>query len=61
MDTIDLGTLGLTIVTFALPILVLGVDDIRKHRRSRQPVARRIDESGRIRSQAHPMVDVGRS
>ena len=61
MDTIDLGTLGLTIVTFALPLFVLDVDDIRTRRRRRRPVARRGYAPAPIRTQAHPMVDAGRS
>jgi len=54
MDTNDLGTLGLTTVTFAMPLLVLIADDLRKRRLSRRPVPKRVHPSRRTRSQAHP-------
>ena len=55
MDTNDLGTLGLITVTFAMPLLVLVADDLRKRRLSRRPVPKHLQSSRRTRSQAHPM------
>jgi hypothetical protein len=60
MDTNDLGTLGLTTVTFAMPLLVLIADDLRKRRLSRRPVPKRVYPSRRTRSQAHPMAQIRR-
>ena len=59
METNDLGTLGLITVTFAMPLLVLIVEDLRKRRLSRRLVAKRARPSKRTRFQAHP-VDVDR-
>jgi hypothetical protein len=61
MDTNDLGTLGLITVTFAMPLLVLIVDDLRKRRLRQRPVKQRLNGSRRTRSQAHPMPDLRRA
>jgi hypothetical protein len=55
MDSNDLGTLGLIILTFALPLLAPLVDDLHQHRPGRRPVARRVPASRRTRSQGHPI------
>jgi hypothetical protein len=61
MDTIQLGTLGLTTLTFAMPLLVLVADDLKKRRVSRRPVPKRVYPSRRTTSQAHPMADIRRA
>lgn len=49
MDTNDLGTLGLTTVTFAMPQLVLVAVDLRQCRLCRRPVAKRVSPDGLAR------------
>ena len=61
MDTNYLGTLGLTTLTFAMPLLVLIADDFRKRRLDRRPVSKRVYPSRRIHSQAHAMADLRRA
>ena len=61
MDTDSLGTLGLITMTFAMPVLLVAVDDRRTRLLRRRPVVLRAYASQRTRSQAHPMVNVHRS
>jgi len=60
MDTNELGTLGLITVTFAMPLLVLAVNDFRSRQPRRRPVPKRYQAPGRTRSQAHPMDPIRR-
>jgi hypothetical protein len=60
MDANDLGMLGLTTVTFAMPLLVLVADDVRKRRLSRRLVPKHVRSSRRTRFQAHPMAEFRR-
>ena len=55
MDATNLGTLGLVTATFAMPLLVLVIDDIHRSRHSRRPATRRVQAPGRTQFQAHPM------
>jgi hypothetical protein len=60
MEANDLGMLGLITATFAMPLLVLALDDHLKRRVSRRPVAKRGYAAKGARYQAHP-IDVHRS
>ncbi len=60
MDTNELGTLGLITVTFAMPLLVLAVHDLRNRQPRRRPVPIRAQAPRRTRSQAHPIQHVQR-